>query len=165
VGSEHGSPLNNFLVSMSGQKSIVFLDEFEKTGPEVLNALLIPFDEGTLPRERSSQFPEQGLTPRRTLHRQTQASRTLSFLLSAANLLSRERSQAHIVDCSKTIWILATNALDKKIKSFCEKHEREIFGTEDHQKIKKTVKALQKSLKSDLGEKFGVSRRINNPIS
>ncbi|KAH0543129.1 hypothetical protein FGG08_002555 [Glutinoglossum americanum] len=112
VGSEEGSPLNNFLVHMGGQKSIVFLDEFEKSGPGVRNALLIPFDE---------------------------------------------------VDCSKTIWILATNALDRRIKSFCDTHDKELSSTEDHGKIKKVVKALQKKLKPALSDEFGhpLAGRIN----
>lgn len=46
VGAAEGSPLNNFLVRMSGKRSIVFLDEFEKTTTEVQNSLLIPFDGG-----------------------------------------------------------------------------------------------------------------------
>ncbi|KAI0016387.1 P-loop containing nucleoside triphosphate hydrolase protein [Xylariomycetidae sp. FL0641] len=46
VGSELGSPLNNFLARKSGERSVVFLDEFEKTSSEIHETLLIPFDEG-----------------------------------------------------------------------------------------------------------------------
>ena len=46
IGYDQGSPLNNFLTKFSGQRSIVFLDEFEKTTKEVHNSLLIPFEEG-----------------------------------------------------------------------------------------------------------------------
>jgi ATP-dependent Clp protease ATP-binding subunit ClpA len=46
VGSERGSPLNNFMARKNGQRCIVFLDEFEKTTPDVHKALLIPFDQG-----------------------------------------------------------------------------------------------------------------------
>lgn len=46
VGAEEGSPLNNFLAANNGRKCIVFLDEFEKTTPDIWNALLIPFDKG-----------------------------------------------------------------------------------------------------------------------
>ncbi|RMJ14913.1 hypothetical protein CDV36_005445 [Fusarium kuroshium] len=46
VGSEKGSPLNNFLTEHSGQRCIVFLDEFEKTTREIHQALLLPFENG-----------------------------------------------------------------------------------------------------------------------
>jgi ATP-dependent Clp protease ATP-binding subunit ClpA len=46
IGYDVGSPLNNFLARLHGKRSIVFLDEFEKTTPEVQNSLLVPFDEG-----------------------------------------------------------------------------------------------------------------------
>lgn len=46
IGAEEGTPLNNFLASKSGQKCLVFLDEFEKTTADIWNALLIPFDKG-----------------------------------------------------------------------------------------------------------------------
>lgn len=46
VGAEEGAPLNNFLAANNGRKCIVFLDEFEKTTPDIWNALLIPFDKG-----------------------------------------------------------------------------------------------------------------------
>lgn len=45
-GSEEGSPVNNFLVEHDKKRSIVFMDEFEKTNQEIHNALLIPFQEG-----------------------------------------------------------------------------------------------------------------------
>lgn len=45
-GAYEGTSLNNFLATNSGQKCIVFLDEFEKTTKEIWNALLIPFDKG-----------------------------------------------------------------------------------------------------------------------
>ncbi len=46
VGSAEGSPLNNYLAQQSGQRSIVFLDEFEKTTDAVRRALLLAFDSG-----------------------------------------------------------------------------------------------------------------------
>ncbi|KAL7786205.1 P-loop containing nucleoside triphosphate hydrolase protein [Trichoderma ceciliae] len=45
-GYEQGSAVNNFLVEHSGQRCIVFLDEFEKTSKEIHQALLLPFDNG-----------------------------------------------------------------------------------------------------------------------
>jgi ATP-dependent Clp protease ATP-binding subunit ClpA len=46
VGAEQGTPLNNFLARKNGQKAIVFLDEFDRSSPEIWDALLIPFDRG-----------------------------------------------------------------------------------------------------------------------
>jgi hypothetical protein len=45
-GSDQGSPLNNFLEAHSGRRSIVFFDEFDKTTPDIQEALLIPFGNG-----------------------------------------------------------------------------------------------------------------------
>lgn len=50
--SEKGSVLNNFLVANSGKRSIVFLDEFEKTTEEIHHALLLPFESGKSGAER-----------------------------------------------------------------------------------------------------------------
>ena len=49
AGSSEGSPLNNYLAQHSGGRSIVFLDEFEKTTDNVRRALLLAFDSGTTP--------------------------------------------------------------------------------------------------------------------
>jgi hypothetical protein len=46
-GYESGSPLNNFLAHRSGQRAIVFLDEFERSTLEVHNSLLIPLSDGS----------------------------------------------------------------------------------------------------------------------
>jgi hypothetical protein len=48
VGSEKGSPLNNFLAINAGKRCIVFLDEFEKTTSDIHKALLLPFDNGMI---------------------------------------------------------------------------------------------------------------------
>jgi ATP-dependent Clp protease ATP-binding subunit ClpA len=45
-GHESGSPLNNFLARKSGSRSIVFMDEFERTNKKIHNTLLILFDQG-----------------------------------------------------------------------------------------------------------------------
>lgn len=45
-GASEGSPVNNFLARHSGERSIVFFDEFEKTTPDIHQALLLPFDSG-----------------------------------------------------------------------------------------------------------------------
>jgi ATP-dependent Clp protease ATP-binding subunit ClpA len=48
VNADKGTPLNNHLTKYDGERSIVFLDEFEKTSAEVHQALLLPFDNGNL---------------------------------------------------------------------------------------------------------------------
>ena len=47
LGQSLGSPLNNFLAKKSGQRSIVFMDEFDKTNEDVHKTLLAPLDQGT----------------------------------------------------------------------------------------------------------------------
>lgn len=46
-GHEAGSALNNHLANEHGKRSVVFLDEFDKTAEEVRQSLLIAFDQGT----------------------------------------------------------------------------------------------------------------------
>ncbi|KAK6843960.1 hypothetical protein PG987_004820 [Apiospora arundinis] len=46
MGYQEGSPLNGFLAHNSGSRSIVFLDEFEKTGDDIRQTLLILFQDG-----------------------------------------------------------------------------------------------------------------------
>ena len=43
---DKGSPLNNHLCERAGQRSLVFLDEFEKTTEEVHKAMLLLFEQG-----------------------------------------------------------------------------------------------------------------------
>jgi MoxR-like ATPase len=43
---ENGSKLNNFLTENSGKGSVAFLDEFDKTGSEVRNSLLLITENG-----------------------------------------------------------------------------------------------------------------------
>jgi hypothetical protein len=46
VGSKEGSQLNNFLAAHDRARSIVFMDEFEKTSSEIHKTLLLPFENG-----------------------------------------------------------------------------------------------------------------------
>ncbi|KAI0196354.1 P-loop containing nucleoside triphosphate hydrolase protein [Astrocystis sublimbata] len=90
-GADEGAPLNNFLSRKTGETSVVFMDEFEKTSVGVRNALFIPFDQGEyIDRRRSSK-----------------------------------------VNCSQTIWILATNAFDYEIHSFCVRNKELLKNTVD----------------------------------
>ncbi len=47
VGAADGAKLNNHLAAHSGKPCVVLLDEIEKTGKDVWNALLNPFDKVT----------------------------------------------------------------------------------------------------------------------
>ncbi|KKY14723.1 hypothetical protein UCRPC4_g06649 [Phaeomoniella chlamydospora] len=119
VGSERGSPLNNFIARHDGERSIVFLDEFEKTTPEVHQTLLLPFDNGEY----------------------------------------QDRRHLTKIDCSKTIWILATNALDSTIKSFCGQNKEVLFDSDDELKKMESMKQLSRSLKENF------LRRFDSPLT
>ncbi|KAF7557506.1 hypothetical protein G7046_g6020 [Stylonectria norvegica] len=112
-GYERGSPLNNFLAAHAGKKSIVFLDEFEKTSTEIHNSLLVPFDTGDY----------------------------------------QDRRNRGKVDCSNTIWILATNALDETIFDFCDSNDA-ILGDDVAEKSK-LVRKLSKELQHVFFQRFG----------
>jgi hypothetical protein len=58
------------------------------------------------------------------------------------------------VNCSKTIWILATNALDEKISNFCDQNEGII--TSDEAGKEQLTKQLSKELKKGFLSRFGV---------
>ena len=46
MGYKEGSSLNNHLVKMAGQKTVIFLDEFDKATDEVHRAMLLLFESG-----------------------------------------------------------------------------------------------------------------------
>lgn len=46
LGSNQGSPLNNYLASHTAERCVVFLDEFDKTNQEVRQSLLTILDSG-----------------------------------------------------------------------------------------------------------------------
>ncbi|KAI8956640.1 hypothetical protein F5Y11DRAFT_353435 [Daldinia sp. FL1419] len=54
-GHESGSSLNNFLARKSGQRSIVYIEEFEKTSEDIRKTLLSPFDSGHYTDRRNGQ--------------------------------------------------------------------------------------------------------------
>ena len=55
VGCDRGSQLNNFLADHSGQRTVVFMDEFDKTDKEVHNSLLLLFDSGEYHDRRTNK--------------------------------------------------------------------------------------------------------------
>lgn len=67
----------------------------------------------------------------------------------------QDRRNHDKIDCSNTIWILATNALDDTILDFCEKHD----GIFNEDKIHKStlVRQLTRQLQEVFLQKFDVS--------
>ncbi|KIW22853.1 uncharacterized protein PV07_11106 [Cladophialophora immunda] len=115
VGSEKGSPLNNFLARNAGKRCIVFLDEFEKTSSDIHNTLLLPFQNGEY----------------------------------------QDRRDRSMVNCSNTIWILATNAHDAIIQAFCSANHQVLFGDDDDSAKMRLAKPLSAEIKEDFLSKFG----------
>ena len=56
IGNAQGSQLNNHLADNSGQRSVVFLDEFNKTEREVHNSLLLVLDSGEYHDRRNNKL-------------------------------------------------------------------------------------------------------------
>jgi ATP-dependent Clp protease ATP-binding subunit ClpA len=139
TGAERGSPLNNFLARNAGQKCIVFLDEFEKTTSDIHKALLLPFDNGTV-KYRILYFPK-----------------TFSNIYIGEY---QDRRNLAKIDCSNTIWVLATNAMDSTIKNFCSKHRETIFLHDDQSVHAPLMKQLSREIKEDFRSQFDVSEMI-----
>lgn len=80
-----------------------------------------------------------------------------ALLLPFDNGEYQDRRNLQKVDCSKTIWILATNALDQRIKDFCKLNEAVLYNEDaDEENRQRLMKGLAKTLKSDFLAKFGV---------
>ena len=83
----------------------------------------------------------------------------MSSIASAANELLGEyqdRRNLNNIDCSKTLWILATNALDDTIKAFCQHHHDPLFINPDEAKVTGLVEELRNRLRHDFIQKFKV---------
>lgn len=55
-GSEEGTRLNNYLAKWTGQRAVIFLDEFDKANDDVRASLLLPFESG-LYEDRRNHTP------------------------------------------------------------------------------------------------------------
>jgi len=60
------------------------------------------------------------------------------------------------VECSQTIWVIATNAVDEMILDYCECHS-EIFHAEDQIQQNNLVAELSIRMKKQLKTEFGAS--------
>lgn len=131
-----GSPLNNFLARKSAERSIVFLDEFEKTSKDIHQALLLPFHSGEPTQDRVYTYHKR-----------------LMLIMPTGEY--EDRRTRSPVNCAKTIWILATNAFDDTIQKFCKTHQAVLYGANDSSAKKEVVKSLCKSIRLESIEKFG----------
>lgn len=59
------------------------------------------------------------------------------------------------VDCSRVIWILATNAFDSIIKEFCDTNTSALFSTEDSNEKRRLVEQLCETLEMKAIDIFG----------
>ena len=55
IGSEVGTQLNNHLAEWDGQRTVVFLDEFDKTTEDVRKAMLLLFESGSYTDRRNNK--------------------------------------------------------------------------------------------------------------
>ncbi|KAH6678223.1 P-loop containing nucleoside triphosphate hydrolase protein [Halenospora varia] len=78
-----------------------------------------------------------------------------ALLLPFDNGEYQDRRHLTKIDCSKTIWILATNACDNTIQEFCKLHEQPIFQDDDQDEKLRLMKRLSKELKEDFLSQFG----------
>ncbi|KAL2076228.1 hypothetical protein VTL71DRAFT_1171 [Oculimacula yallundae] len=78
----------------------------------------------------------------------------------------QDRRDLKKIDCSKTVWILATNALDPTIQKFCKLHHKPIFEDDDDTEKLRLMKSLSKAIKEDFLSQFGspVTGRISDFI-
>ena len=59
-------------------------------------------------------------------------------------------------DCSKTLWILATNALDPIIKDFCKMHKKIVIDQTESPEMPRLMKLLGNKLKDGFKDWFKV---------
>ncbi|KAK5740822.1 hypothetical protein LTR17_004412 [Elasticomyces elasticus] len=130
-GAKEGSRLNNFLAKHHEQRCIVFLDEFEKTTPEVHKTMLLPFDNGE---------SEEHIIPA-----------ALADNDQGAYFDRRNRDE---INCWKTVWILATNAHDSIIQEFSATNKG-VLSEDDQNGTKVVLKRLSIQLREDFQSHHG----------
>ena len=68
----------------------------------------------------------------------------------------QDRRDRSTVNCSNTIWILATNAHDAIIQAFCSANHEVLFGDDDDSEKLRLAKPLAAEIKQDFLSRFGV---------
>lgn len=79
-----------------------------------------------------------------------------SLLLPFDNGDYQDRRNLKNVDCSKTLWILATNALDPIIKDFCKMHKKIVIDQTESPEMPRLMKQLGNKLKDGFKDWFKV---------
>ncbi|EOD49039.1 putative atpase aaa-5 protein [Neofusicoccum parvum UCRNP2] len=125
--SEEGSQLNNFLAKHDGGRAVIFLDEFDKTPQEIRHSLLLICDSGKL-----------------------QSLPCTTFLHTGGVYHDRRNNKS--VDCSKTLWVLATNLGEHEIKSF---HEKKMSLEESGTNVDIPIASLQQEILEKFKDTFG----------
>lgn len=135
LAHDMGSPLNNFLANKSGQRSIVFMDEFDKTSEEVHKTLLAPFDRGTFTYRC---FP------------------SCLYVLTLKPIGTyADRRNGDKVDCTNTIWILATNKFDDTVAEFSKQNNAVICDSDLRSEHHTLKRQLHRSLRNECIASFG----------
>ncbi|KAI0547615.1 P-loop containing nucleoside triphosphate hydrolase protein [Xylaria curta] len=77
-----------------------------------------------------------------------------------------DRRDSTKIDCTRTIWILATNKFDDYILKFSELHQRQLFESQNEQKETKLLDQLNVELKKMCTSHFGapLSGRVSEII-
>jgi hypothetical protein len=69
----------------------------------------------------------------------------------------QDRRNLDKVNCSKTIWILATNAHDPIIQDFAATNKAVLFSDDDEIESKRLLKQLSHKIREDFQAHHGVS--------
>ncbi|KAH9908378.1 P-loop containing nucleoside triphosphate hydrolase protein [Xylariomycetidae sp. FL2044] len=65
-----------------------------------------------------------------------------------------DRRNNNRIDCSRTIWIIATNALDDTIHEFCKTHEKVLYQTDNKAAQHKLLNQLTRKLRAEFVTRF-----------
>jgi hypothetical protein len=67
-----------------------------------------------------------------------------------------DRRNQNPIDCSQTIWVIATNALDNIILDHCKVHREDLLESENPLQQQQSAAVLSGLLKRQLKTEFGV---------
>lgn len=73
----------------------------------------------------------------------------------------QDRRSQDKINCSRTIWILATNAHDPIIQDFSANNNRVLFVDDDESEKERVLKQLSKQIKQDFLAHHGVCCSIS----
>ncbi|KAL8896878.1 MAG: hypothetical protein Q9207_007493 [Kuettlingeria erythrocarpa] len=169
-GHQTGSVVNNFLTEWTGQKAVVFLDEFDKMDHDVYKSLLLLFDEG---KEDSFAFlllcfrcetwntfctsaPKWLFTSLTVLASRFQSLHPAYFLDMLTHRIlgfyMDRRPAGKTLDCTKIIWILASNQGEELIQKFWDDN---LADKPEHHQLMVPLAPLQQSLERSFHSTLG----------